>query len=138
MSEHQTYYQKKTCRLRMTNNPRNLLELLTCAWARRRRIWCEKRSHIIVSEIDIIKQSYSHPISSTNKMEKRNNKMMSKKFCKYDLHRLSLIVMISSMLTVSSHCHYQETNETAHHMKRQRNSNLIHLSPLEGQFLLIV
>ena len=135
MSEHHTFYQKKACRLQMTDNLRNILELLTCAWARRRRIWCEKRSHGIVSILDIIRQSYSHAISSSNKMEKRDNKIMSKKFLKHDMHRIYLIVLISSMLTASSHCQYQETNETAHPMKRQRNSKLIHLSPLEGQLL---
>ena len=130
MSNNKLYYPTRSCKmLEAKNNPQYLVELPSCAWARRRRIW-----HL--RKCEIRDRDSSSRLFQTTYVQLLTQKHKQIKILKIPLiwnnnfFRMTLSGLILCSLIISSHCLYYEKNENAHPKKLLLN----HLSPLEGKF----
>ena len=132
MSNNKLYYQTRSCKMQEAkNNPQYLVELPSCAWARRRRIWNERKCEIRDPDTSarLLQTTY---IKSLRQRYKQTKKSKLSIIWKYNFFPISLSALILCSLVISSHCLYYEKKENAHTKKQHPILN--HLSPLEGKF----
>ena len=133
MSNNKLRYQTRSCKMQEAkNNPQYLVELPSCAWARRRRIWHERK--FAIRDPDSTSTLTQTPyIKSLTKRYKQRRMVELPMICNR-LNQVSLSVFMLFYLIISSNCLYYENKENAH-TKKQQQHNLIsnYLSPLEGK-----
>ena len=132
MSNNKLYYQTRSCKMREAkNNPQYLVELPSCAWARRRRIWHERKCEIRDPDFStrLLQTTYNKSLTQRYKQTK---KLKLPFICNNNLFLISLSALIFCSFVIPSHCLYYEKKENAHSKKQHLIFN--HLSPLEGKF----
>ena len=119
------------------SNPRYIVELPSCAWARRRRIWLERKFEIRDPDMNPSKTIINTPSSdirchlTKNKDNKRLKNKLELPLISNEFSRIVLCLIILFNLVISSHCLYYEKKENAHTKNHLIN---YHLSPLEGKY----
>ena len=132
MSNNKLYYQTRSCKMREAkNNPQYIVEFPSCAWARRRRIWHERKCEFRDpdSSAKLLKTTY---IKSLMQRYKQIKNLKLPLICRNNFFPISLTALILCSMVISSHCLYYEEKENAHTKRQHLIFN--HLSPLEGKF----
>ena len=139
MSDNKLYYLTRSCKmLEAKNNPQYLVELPSCAWARRRRIWHERKFEIrdpYVNPSKTMIQTLSLNISchlTKNRLDGNSKNKLELPLISNKLNQVLLCIFIVLNLAISSHCLYYEKQGNAHTKNHLINN---HLSPLEGKYL---
>ena len=132
------HHQARSCKMQEAKrNPRYIVELPSCAWARRRRIWHERKFEIRDPDMNPSKTMIQTP-PFNNRCHLTKNKdnrqlksrihvpLISTKFS-----QIFVCVIIFFNLAISSHCLYYDKKRNAHTKNHVINN---HLSPLEGKY----
>ena len=134
-------YHHKTRSFKMQeakSNPRYSVELPSCAWARRRRIWHERKFEIRDPDVNPSKTMIQTLTSNIrchltkNRLDRKSKNKLELPLISNKFNQVLLCIFIVLNLAISSHCLYYEKQDNAH-----TKNNLInnHLSPLEGKYL---
>ena len=139
MSNNKLYHhQTRFCKMQEAkSHPRYLVELPSCAWARRRRIWHERKFEIrdpdmsptktIMKTLSLNIRCYLTKNSNNKKLKNKfEMPLMSNKFS-----QILLCIFILLNLAFTSHCLYHEKKGNAHTKNHLINN---HISPLEGKY----
>ena len=130
MSNNKLCYQARSCKMPTKNNPQYLVELPSCAWARRRRLWHGTKFDIGDTDSSTIMQTTQN--IKTISQRYNRNRIVQSPLLHNKLKQLALSVFIIFFLIISSHCLYHGENENAH---TKQDTTIIsnYLSPLEGK-----
>ena len=127
MHNNKLCYHTKSCKMPSKNNLQYSVELPSCAWARRRRIWYRRQFGI--KDTDSIQTIHNQPFfqrcNRKKNVESRNK-----------LGKTTPSVFILFFVLTSSHCLYHEENVNAHN-KQDPNTISNYLSLPEGKSCLI-
>ena len=119
------------------SNPRYSVELPSCAWARRRRIWHERKFEIRDPDVNPSKTMIQTLTSNIrchltkNRLDKKSKNRLELPLISNKLNQVLLCIFIVLNLAISSHCLYYEKQGNAHTKNHLKNN---HLSPLEGKY----
>ena len=139
MSNNKLYHhQKRSCKMQEAkSNPRYLVELPSCAWARRRRIWHERKFEIRDPDMSLTKTIIKnlplkircHLTKNRNKNKIENKFELPLMLNKFNHILLGIFILLN--LASTSHSLYHEKKGNAH-TKNHLISN--HISPFEGKY----